>query len=199
MIINMYEDEDEVVWLSINRGKTKTTIEYYPKNISNMIEKAYNERNTSMLSYCDLKYDHVNIRIYFDTAGNCYQLTTGSKRHKNNGFKSVEREVHKCQVDSLNNRFRRNYIKNMSLYREIPHDYCCCISQELMIEPVKTVDNQTYDRKCIERWFLEHDTSPLTGLHLESKILVPNVELKISIDRFLTYRNKISNTNIIKC
>ena len=192
MIINMHEDEDEVVWLSLNRDKTK--IEYYPKNISRMIEKAYLERNASMLSYCDLKYDHVNIRIYFDTAGNLYQLTTGSKRHKNNGYKMVEREVYQCHFDSLNNRFKRNYIKNMSssniplsvpLLIDAPHDYCCCISQELMIDPVKTVDNQTYDRKCIERWFIEHDTSPLTGLHLESKKLVPNVELKILIDRFL--------------
>jgi hypothetical protein len=35
---------------------------------------------------------------------------------------------------------------------EMPNKYCCHISSDVMEDPVITVDNQTYDRKNIERW-----------------------------------------------
>jgi hypothetical protein len=35
---------------------------------------------------------------------------------------------------------------------EMPRQYCCHISSGVMEDPVKTVDNYTYDRKNIERW-----------------------------------------------
>lgn len=35
---------------------------------------------------------------------------------------------------------------------EIPRDYCCHISSEIMEDPVTSKDNFTYERKNIERW-----------------------------------------------
>ncbi len=35
---------------------------------------------------------------------------------------------------------------------EIPREHCCHISNEIMEDPVITVDNYTYERKNIERW-----------------------------------------------
>ncbi len=32
-----------------------------------------------------------------------------------------------------------------------------------MTDPVLCADGQTYERATIERWFEEHDTSPITG------------------------------------
>lgn len=49
----------------------------------------------------------------------------------------------------------------------------CPISGELVVDPVTTIDGQLYERSCIERWLANHDTSPSTGLRLESKKLVP--------------------------
>ncbi len=37
---------------------------------------------------------------------------------------------------------------------------------------------QVYERAAIEGWFAEHDTSPLTGARLPSKLLVPNLPLR---------------------
>ena len=47
--------------------------------------------------------------------------------------------------------------------------FLCPISGEIMINPVFTVDGQTYERVEIEGWFrLGHDTSPSTGTELRN-------------------------------
>jgi hypothetical protein len=38
---------------------------------------------------------------------------------------------------------------------------------------VKGKDGHTYERKAIELWLMDHDTSSLTGVRLESKSLMP--------------------------
>ena len=63
-----------------------------------------------------------------------------------------------------------------------PHHFICPISQDVMADPVKTIDNHTYDRAFIERWFKQKNTSPLTGLHLASKALVPHHALRLEIE-----------------
>lgn len=66
----------------------------------------------------------------------------------------------------------------------VPPEFFCPISQELMLDPVNTCDNQTYDRPGIEQWFLQQNTSPLTGLSLPNKTLVSNEALKAAIEMF---------------
>ena len=66
-----------------------------------------------------------------------------------------------------------------------PHHFFCPISQDVMADPVKTIDNHTYDRAFIERWFKQKNTSPLTGLHLASKALVPHPALRLEIEEFV--------------
>ena len=48
----------------------------------------------------------------------------------------------------------------------------CPITNELMTDPVFTMDGQTYERAAIEAWLRNHDTSPATGKPLPSKMLV---------------------------
>ena len=67
----------------------------------------------------------------------------------------------------------------------IPNEFYCAISQDVMTDPVKTVDNHTYDRPSIEKWFTYRKTSPLTGLELSSLNLVPNKELYSQIQEFI--------------
>jgi len=66
----------------------------------------------------------------------------------------------------------------------IPHRFFCPILQDVMSDPVKTIDGHTYDRPAIERWFQQHSTSPLTGLPLASKALLPNTDLREDIEAF---------------
>ncbi|KAI8940670.1 hypothetical protein NX059_001941 [Plenodomus lindquistii] len=68
---------------------------------------------------------------------------------------------------------------------EIPRKYCCHISNELMEDPVITVDDFTYDRQNIDRWFQTNETSPLTNLVLQSLDLRPDLEKKAAITGYL--------------
>ena len=68
---------------------------------------------------------------------------------------------------------------------EIPQHFLCCITQDIMVDPVKTVDGMVYDRPAIERWFQVSPTSPLTGLPLSSLTLTPNVQLREQIEAFV--------------
>ena len=50
-----------------------------------------------------------------------------------------------------------------------------------MVDPVVANDGYTYDRKNIEEWGQKSDLSPMTGLPIESKSLIPNHTLKSAI------------------
>ena len=68
---------------------------------------------------------------------------------------------------------------------EVPHHYCCPILQDIMTDPVKTIDGFTYERSAIERWFQQRVSSPLTGLPLANNTLVSNTELATQIREFI--------------
>ena len=61
----------------------------------------------------------------------------------------------------------------------------CPISQEIMTDPVFCSDGTTYQREHIQTWLSNHNTSPLTGLPLDSLHLTPNLILRTIIsDQF---------------
>ena len=76
----------------------------------------------------------------------------------------------------------------------IPHHFFCPIMQDVMNDPVMTIDGMTYDRVAIERWFMDHSTSPLTGLALSSKSLSPHPQLRDQIAEFVkTHAHLVSS------
>ena len=46
------------------------------------------------------------------------------------------------------------------------------------MDPWTTCDGQSYERTAIEAWLEIHDTSPVSGAVLPSKLLMPNFTLK---------------------
>jgi len=67
----------------------------------------------------------------------------------------------------------------MTCLEHTPKEFICPITEELMKNPVKTVNGYSYEREAIEKWFaMGHFTSPLTGEDLPSTDLVPNQTLK---------------------
>jgi U-box domain len=46
--------------------------------------------------------------------------------------------------------------------------------QEVMVDPVCIADGSSYDRSSIQQWFVEHNTSPVTGLAVDTRELWPN-------------------------
>jgi len=85
----------DVVWLSIDPVNNK--IDYYPKIISQRIEKSYNERSNFITSQCVLGMDFFNATINFTVNGSCYQTTPGIYLGRNGikqpGYRSVKRIV----------------------------------------------------------------------------------------------------------
>ncbi|CAN6444650.1 unnamed protein product [Victoria cruziana] len=68
---------------------------------------------------------------------------------------------------------------------EIPEDYRCPISLELMRDPVTVSTGQTYDRSAITHWLeTGHVTCPKSGQLLTSTELVPNLALRSLISRW---------------
>ena len=103
-------------------------------------------------------------------------------------IQEVKQKVDRINQQPLNPTTLTELLQSSEL--EVPQEFCCPISQMIMKDPVKTIDNQTYDREQIQRWFTINNTSPLTGLHLSSKILVPYTLLKEQIEQFISAQLK---------
>ena len=67
---------------------------------------------------------------------------------------------------------------------EVPDDYICPITAEIMTDPVSTVDGFTYERTAISEWLRTKNISPFTGATLENKTVIPNLSLRSMIRSF---------------
>lgn len=64
-----------------------------------------------------------------------------------------------------------------------PSELCCCITGDLMEDPVTAMDGHTYEREAIETWFARFDastnpTSPLTNESLPNRLLMPSHNIR---------------------
>lgn len=82
----------------------------------------------------------------------------------------------------------------------IPGCFLCPISQEVMVDPVSTVDGSVYEREYIEQWFRQREqqheplTSPATGVVLRSKLLLPLMALKKAVEAYLAHRPELQRS-----
>jgi len=61
----------------------------------------------------------------------------------------------------------------------------CPISGFIMKNPVITGSGHTYDKDSIIQWFQNKNTDPLTNQIVNTKLLIPNYNLKSSINAFI--------------
>ncbi len=54
-----------------------------------------------------------------------------------------------------------------------------------MVDPVIAADGRTYERDAIEKWLQRASASPVTGLKLASKELLPNLAIDCAIQEEL--------------
>ncbi|CAN6888750.1 unnamed protein product [Brassica oleracea var. botrytis] len=74
-----------------------------------------------------------------------------------------------------------------TIVTQVPKDFVCPISLDLMTDPVIVSTGQTYDRTSIARWIEEgHCTCPKTGQTLIDSRIVPNRALKNLIVQWCT-------------
>ncbi|RWW75779.1 hypothetical protein BHE74_00016182 [Ensete ventricosum] len=78
----------------------------------------------------------------------------------------------------------------MEVEAELPDDFRCPISMEVMTDPVILSSGHTFDRASIQRWLDSGNrTCPLTNLPLPpSPSLIPNHALRSLISNFLSLR-----------
>jgi hypothetical protein len=73
-----------------------------------------------------------------------------------------------------------NSLKNVrsQLGDSVPALYLCPLTKEFLFDPVMTSDGLSFERKAIEYWLDKYDVSPVNGIALDSKSLLPNFALK---------------------
>ena len=72
----------------------------------------------------------------------------------------------------------RRHLHTLNATAKLSSAFACPITHELMRDPVVTADGMTYERTAIERWLIQHDTSPLTGTRLPHTQVIPNVLMR---------------------
>lgn len=69
---------------------------------------------------------------------------------------------------------------------EVPHDFRCPISQDLMEDAVTASDGFTYSRDAISKWFAIRNSSPMHGLQLNSTALTPEMTRSDAVGRWIS-------------
>lgn len=73
--------------------------------------------------------------------------------------------------------------------KDVPCDFRCPITFEIMEDPVEMDDGYTYEREAILKWMEEHSNqSPITHKKMSTKIK-PNDGLKNRIQQYLNQKN----------
>merc|ERR1712025_1052575 len=67
---------------------------------------------------------------------------------------------------------------------DIPPEFVCPITHELMREPVIAFDGCTYEKVAIEEYLEEHKKSPVTGAEASMTVVFPNNHLKALITAY---------------
>lgn len=139
--------------------------------------------------------DNIEIIIPFDSSKRYINFIPSSHYGKQKDITNFRTRIIKRVVISINklkeimnntnNTNDNDETVNFINDDNIPNEYLCPISQQIMKDPVYTIDNHVYDRLSIERWFEEKHTSPLTGLYLTNISLTPNEDLKKKIKDYI--------------
>jgi Mg-chelatase subunit ChlD len=102
--------------------------------------------------------------------------------------------VIKTKIEIFIERYEKSlpYTSRMSV--DIPSEFLCPITYEMMTDPVILSDGQTYERQAIEQWLQTHNTSPLSNSRASLADLKPNYALRSAIERWL-----VANPTAVSC
>ncbi|KAL2920747.1 U-box domain-containing protein 35 [Bienertia sinuspersici] len=65
-----------------------------------------------------------------------------------------------------------------------PPHFFCPILKDMMEDPYVAADGYTYERRAIEQWLVENDTSPITDELIPHKFIMPNTTLLEAIKQW---------------
>lgn len=186
-----YPDANKRYWLIVCHAPTKTEIEGFcfepdiEKGFPLRHQPTYAESSSGQTYY------------YFITYTECGEIQKWeAKRDEQILFRRTqkEREIAIAKQKKIEEASRFRFAKPWQLAPEksvqilfqIPDDYRCPLSLQIMFDPVLAGDGHTYEREEMEKWFKSNTTSPKTRQVLENKTLIPNFHARGIIDSFLT-------------
>jgi hypothetical protein len=160
----------------------------YDFNNTNIIENAYkNNLNTITSQSINISLPIIGERKILFEKDSCYGKQISLDNTKIRFIRRIVRTV-----KELNEMFTNIDAPTFDISSllaalpdgNIPYHFNCCITQDIMNDPVKTIDGFIYDRTAILQWFEYNTTSPLSGLPLSSIVLESCDDLKQQIDYF---------------
>eukprot|EP01084_Bolivina_argentea_P212056 360548_1 len=105
------------------------------------------------------------------------------------------------EISRLRNTYPTDNSDNLQVnvkQKNIPKEFICPITKEIMQDPVIAFDGYSYDRIAIEQYLKTHKKSPTTGANADYIIVFPNHKLKASIKQYIRQNNnnlEIANGN----
>ena len=88
-------------------------------------------------------------------------------------------------VSSISNLLKRSK-RSAAQSVQIPNEFLCPISKQVMKDPVIACDGHTYERCQIEEYLKKHNISPVTKKVMEHSFVFPNEVMKKQITAFLS-------------
>lgn len=161
----------------------------YNSDTTNAIENAFNENKSTI----EIELPIIGKRIIEFEPNTCYASQFSEDKLKIRIIRRVTKTIQEVRqtFDNLSNPiYNFDIIVKDIPPGSIPHEFNCPILQNIMKDPVKTIDGFTYERSAIEKWFENSSKSPLTGLDLNNKELISNIDLKEMIEKFVSSYHK---------
>lgn len=156
----------------------------YLANENSRIETAFLSKETSV----DIELPICGTRTFIFNPDQMFAFQKDIANHKSRMVRRVTKTIQQLKVmlDRMSSPpIDISELTNALPDGTIPHHFFCCITQDIMQDPVKTIDGHVYDKSAILRWFETNQTSPLTGLPLASTALEPQTVLRQQIKTFV--------------
>eukprot|EP00298_Acanthocystis_sp_HF-20_P016646 c21540_g3_i1.p1 GENE.c21540_g3_i1~~c21540_g3_i1.p1 ORF type:complete len:545 (-),score=186.51 c21540_g3_i1:63-1697(-) len=147
-----------------------------------------------------VKWTIENVENYFNSQ-KCYETAKVLKFCEINGLVLVNLTNDEIMCLPIENNDEKNkliefvfsfspYVSSNTLNKQItiPDFFLCPLTQKPMIDPVIAMDENTYERSELEKWFELHDYSPITGKPISTHT-IPNHQLKLAYEQW-----KINNS-----
>ncbi|XP_004308949.1 PREDICTED: U-box domain-containing protein 13-like [Fragaria vesca subsp. vesca] len=107
-----------------------------------------------------------------------------------NEFEATNKEEFKLLGSTPSNRYYDHSSSSQSIIANIPDEFRCPISLDLMRDPVIVASGHTYDRNSIAQWINSgHQTCPKSGQKLIHMALIPNYALKSLLHQWCEENN----------
>jgi len=97
----------------------------------------------------------------------------------------LEKKMRRAEVSALVPRFEEMRSALEKIEPDVPGEFLCPITHEVMVDPVVAADGETYERKAIAEWLRRNQTSPTLGTPMADKMLRENRLLKMLVQRHL--------------